>query len=131
MQGQGALADPALAGADGDEMAHPGEPVGDAGALLGNLLEDSGASVAGDVVVALHLFDVAYTVAQRPRRAMSTAFRRELRRAPYPDEPSLDLASFTMPTSTARSSSGVVTGLAKATRTGRGPSGVFADMSKP
>ena len=85
MQGQGALADPALAGADGHEMAHPGEPVGDPGALLGNLLEDSGASVAGDVVVALHLFDVAYTVAQRPRRAMSTAFRRALRRAPYPD----------------------------------------------
>jgi hypothetical protein len=47
-------------------MAHPGEPVGDAGALLGNLLEDSGPSVAGDVVVALHLGDVprliAYTV---------------------------------------------------------------------
>ena len=35
-------------------MAHPGEPVGDAGALLGNLLEDSGPSVADDVVVALH-----------------------------------------------------------------------------
>ena len=35
-------------------MAHPGEPVGDAGALFGNLLEDSGSSVADDVVVALH-----------------------------------------------------------------------------
>ena len=40
MQRQGALADAALAGAHGDEMTHPGEPVGDAGALLGNLLED-------------------------------------------------------------------------------------------
>ena len=36
-------------------MTHPGEPVGDAGALLGNLLEDSGPSVADDVVVALHV----------------------------------------------------------------------------
>ena len=51
MQRQGALADAALAGADGHEMTHPGEPVGDAGALLGNLLEDSGPSVADDVVV--------------------------------------------------------------------------------
>ena len=55
MQRQGALADPSLAGAHGHEMAHPGEPVGDAGALLGNLLEDSGPSVADDVVVALHV----------------------------------------------------------------------------
>jgi hypothetical protein len=39
-------------------MTHAGEPVGDAGALLGNLLEDPGSSVAGDVVVALHLADV-------------------------------------------------------------------------
>ena len=54
MQRQGALADAAFAGAHGHEMAHPGEPVGDAGALLGNLLEDSGPSVADDVVVALH-----------------------------------------------------------------------------
>ncbi len=35
-------------------MTHSGEPVGNAGALLGHLLEDAGASVAGDVVVALH-----------------------------------------------------------------------------
>ena len=55
MQRQGALADSPLAGAHGHEMAHPGEPVGDAGALLGNLLEDSGPSVADDVVIALHL----------------------------------------------------------------------------
>ena len=47
------------------------------------------------------------------------------------DQPSLDLASFAMATSAARNSSGVVTGLANATRTGRGPAGVFADMSKP
>ena len=40
MQRQGALADASLAGAHGHEMAHAGEPVGDAGALLGNLLED-------------------------------------------------------------------------------------------
>ena len=47
-------------------MAHSGEPVSNAGTLLGNLLEDSGPSVAGDVVVALHFTDVAYTgVAQR------------------------------------------------------------------
>ena len=55
MQRQRALADAAFAGAHGHEMAHAGEPVGDAGALLGNLLEDSGPSVADDVVVALHL----------------------------------------------------------------------------
>ena len=55
MQRQGALADAPFAGAHGDEMAHPGEPVGNAGALLGHLLEDSGPSVADDVVVALHL----------------------------------------------------------------------------
>ena len=55
MQRQGALADATLAGADGHEMTHPGEPVSDAGALLGNLLEDPGPSVADDVVVALHL----------------------------------------------------------------------------
>ena len=43
-------------------MAHPGEPVGDAGLLFGNLLEDPGPSVAGDVVVALHFAeDLAYT----------------------------------------------------------------------
>ena len=39
-------------------MAHSGEPIGNAGALLGNLLEDSRSSVADDVVVALHLADV-------------------------------------------------------------------------
>ena len=55
MQRQGALADSSLAGAHGDEMTHSGEPVGNAGALFGNLLEDSRAAVAGDVVVALHL----------------------------------------------------------------------------
>ena len=54
MQRQGALADATFAGAHGHEMAHPGEPVGDAGALTGNLFEDSGPSVADDVVVALH-----------------------------------------------------------------------------
>jgi len=35
-------------------MAHAGEPVGDAGALLDHLLENSGSSIAVDVVVALH-----------------------------------------------------------------------------
>src|SRR5258708_10636887 len=54
MQRQRALADPPLAGAHGHEMTHPGEPVGDAGALLDNLLENSGPSVADDVVVVLH-----------------------------------------------------------------------------
>jgi hypothetical protein len=54
MQRQSALADPAFARAHRHEMTHLGEPIGDAGALLGNLLEDSGPSVAGDVMVALH-----------------------------------------------------------------------------
>jgi hypothetical protein len=54
MHRQRALADAPLAGAHGDDMAHPGEPVSDAGALPGNLLEDSRPSVADDVVVALH-----------------------------------------------------------------------------
>src|SRR5687767_5138955 len=67
MQRQGALADPTLAGAHGHEMAHPGEPVGDAGPLLGNLLEDSGPSVAGDVVVALHFADVPGLCLTPPR----------------------------------------------------------------
>ena len=58
MQRQGALADSALAGAYRHEMAHSREPVSDAGALLGNLLEDSGPSVADDVVVGLHVDDV-------------------------------------------------------------------------
>ena len=66
MQRQGALADPALAGAHGHEVAHPGEPVGDAGALLGDLLEDPGPSVADDVVVALHFSSLAYTVPHQP-----------------------------------------------------------------
>jgi len=57
MQRQRALADASLAGAHGHEMTDPGEPVGNAGALLGNLLEDSRPSVADDVVVALHLAD--------------------------------------------------------------------------
>ena len=61
MQRQRALADSALAGAHGHEMAHAGEPVGDASALFGNLLEDSGPSVADDVVVALHVERIAYT----------------------------------------------------------------------
>ena len=46
-------------------------------------------------------------------------------------QPSLDLASFTIATSAVRTSSDVLTGLANATRTGRGPSGVLADISKP
>ena len=75
MQRQGALADPSLAGAHGHEMAHPGEPVGDAGALLGHLLEDSGPSVADDVLVALHRADVAYTVPNRPRSVTIASMR--------------------------------------------------------
>src|SRR5688500_6452163 len=59
---QGALADAAFAGSHRHQMADAGEPVGDADALFGNLLEDSGASVAGDVVVALHGERIAYTV---------------------------------------------------------------------
>src|SRR5882672_4065280 len=57
MQRQRALADAAFARAHGHEMAHTREPVGDAGALLGNLLEDSRPSVADDVVVTLHLLN--------------------------------------------------------------------------
>ena len=65
MQRQRALADAPFAGAHGHEMAHPGEPIGDARALLSDLLEDSGSSVADDVVVALHLASLAYTGAAR------------------------------------------------------------------
>jgi hypothetical protein len=36
-------------------MAHTGEPIGNTGALLGSLLEDSGSPIADDVVVALHV----------------------------------------------------------------------------
>jgi hypothetical protein len=54
MQRQRALADSAFARAHGDEMTHSGEPISDAAALPGNLLEDSGSSVADDVMVALH-----------------------------------------------------------------------------
>src|SRR5688572_30812193 len=54
MQGEGALADPAFTGAHCHEMTHPGQPVGDAGALLGNLLENSRPAIADDVMVALH-----------------------------------------------------------------------------
>jgi hypothetical protein len=54
VQRQGALADSAFAGTDGHEMAHPGQTVCDPGALLGNLFEDPGSSVADDVVIALH-----------------------------------------------------------------------------
>jgi hypothetical protein len=54
MERQRALADSAFAGTDGDEMAHASEPVGDAGTVLGNLLEDPRPSVSDDVVVALH-----------------------------------------------------------------------------
>ena len=68
MQRQGALADAPLAGAHGHEMTHPGEPVGDAGALLGNLLEDSGPSVADDVVVALHLQPGGFAPPDPPTR---------------------------------------------------------------
>src|SRR5207253_11511565 len=46
-------------------------------------------------------------------------------------QPSLDLASFTIAIRAARTSSGVLTGLPNARRTGRGPSGVIADISKP
>src|SRR4029434_7516943 len=65
MERQRALADPAFAGTHGDEMTHAGEPVSDAAALFGNLLENSGPSVADDVVVALHFLRslLAYTVA--------------------------------------------------------------------
>ena len=62
MQRQGALADSALAGAHGHQVAHRSQPVGDAGALLDHLLEDSGAAVADDVVIALHYAGMlAYT----------------------------------------------------------------------
>src|SRR5678815_3935358 len=46
-------------------------------------------------------------------------------------QPSLDLASFNIEIRAARTSSGVLTGLANARRTARGPCGVIADMSKP
>src|SRR5687768_2802728 len=45
--------------------------------------------------------------------------------------PSLLLASFSMEIRAARASSDVLTGVANARRTGRGPSLVFADISNP
>ena len=65
MERQRALADATFAGAHRDDMTHARQPVGDAAALLGNLLENSGPSVADDVVVALHFAGdlLAYTVA--------------------------------------------------------------------
>ena len=57
MQRQGALADSSLAGADGHELAHTGEPLSDPAPLLGNLLEDPRPSVSDDVVIALHVVD--------------------------------------------------------------------------
>src|SRR5262245_31154404 len=47
------------------------------------------------------------------------------------NSPSRPLASFNIAINAARASSGVLAGFANATRTGRGPSGVFADISKP
>ena len=44
---------------------------------------------------------------------------------------SLEVASFTIEMSPARTSSGVLTGLPNARRTGRGPFEVTADISKP
>src|SRR5688572_25150171 len=69
-------------------MTNPGEPVGDAGALLGNLLEDSGASVADDVVVALHVSEVAYTgrLRRESASARSAFFMANL---PSPDAPAV------------------------------------------
>ena len=63
MQRQRALANPAFAGADSHQMTHSGEPVGDAGAVLRHLFENSGPSVPDDVVVALHFVakPIAYT----------------------------------------------------------------------
>jgi hypothetical protein len=58
VQRQRALADASLSRPHGHEVADSGEPVGDAGALPGDLLEDAGPSVADDVVVALHVADV-------------------------------------------------------------------------
>ena len=60
LERQRALANPAFARADGDEMAHAGEPVGNAGALFGNLFEDPRSPVADDVVIPSHIVRVAY-----------------------------------------------------------------------
>src|SRR4030095_5049073 len=56
VQRQGALSDATLARADRHDMTYAGKPVGNAGALFGDLLEDSGSAVAGDVVISLHVF---------------------------------------------------------------------------
>ena len=50
-------------------MAHAGEPVGNARALLGNLFQDSGTSVTDDVVVALHVAVPRLTSLQCPAPA--------------------------------------------------------------
>src|SRR5260370_32048324 len=78
MQRQGALADSPFAGTHGHEMAPPGEPVGDTGALLGNLLEDSGPSVADDVVVPFHPVTGGFAPGP-PTRSLAGAPRTPLR----------------------------------------------------
>src|SRR5262249_51457462 len=68
MQRQRALADAAFTRADGHEVTHAGEPISDAAALLGNLLENSGPSVPDDVVVALHFRGSFVSLHRRSRR---------------------------------------------------------------
>ena len=84
-----ALADAALAGAHRHEMAHAGEPVGDAGALLGHLLEDPGPSVADDVVVALHvMWPVPPRLGRSRRRGVEADARRRRGTRASPGAPS-------------------------------------------
>src|SRR5688500_6763449 len=76
------------------------------------------------VAHAMHAVPISFSV--RLARWMRNA-----RPAWSAPQPSLDLASFTIEIRAARTSSGVLTGLANAKRTGRGPCGVIADISKP
>src|ERR1700681_747169 len=64
-----------------------------------------------------------------PRRTLSGNRAMPSAKGHFP-QLSLDLASFTIATRADRASAGVVTGFANAKRIGRGPSAVFADISK-
>ena len=67
MERQGALADASLTGAHGDEVPDPGEPVDNPGALLGDLLEDSGPTVTRNVLIALHVSPRGFAPRTPPR----------------------------------------------------------------
>src|SRR5262249_18388818 len=58
--------------ADRHEMTHAAEPIGNAGALLGDLFENPGSAVADDVVITLHLYPGGFASADPLRRRSRT-----------------------------------------------------------